>query len=98
PQYAGRTADADFGHQALKAFPVCCRSARLAKVSVNHDNSIFGPTQSDGTLAQTVLPLGAFGVLEHLTQRGLADIEISIALEVIGLDFRVRVVGHAVAS
>src|SRR5215467_7483064 len=49
-------------------------------------------------LAQSVLPLGAFGIFQHLAQRGLTDVKIGVSLQVPGVHFLVRDVCHAVAS
>src|ERR1700747_1690091 len=49
-------------------------------------------------LAQSVLPLGAFSVFEHLAKRGLADIKIGVSLQVFGLYLLVCDVGHKLTS
>lgn len=49
---------------------------------------IFRPTQRHRAPAQGVLTLRALGVLQHLAQRGLANVEIGGALEMFGSDFR----------
>src|SRR5579859_798151 len=49
-------------------------------------------------LPQPVLALGAFSVFEHLAKRGLADVKISVSLQVFGFDFLVCDVGHWLAS
>ena len=60
---------AHLGDQALKAFPVCRRGARLALVAVDHLDPFDGPTQGDRPLPQRVLPLGALGVFHDLAKR-----------------------------
>ena len=67
-------AQADFCNQLLKALPIDSRCAGLPKVAVNDDDALHGPAQGHGMLAQSVLPLGAFGIFEHLSKRGLADV------------------------
>ena len=61
--------EAHLSDQALKAFSVRCRGARLALVAVDHLDPFDGPTQSDRPLPQRVLPLGALGVFQDLAKR-----------------------------
>ena len=49
-------------------------------------------------LAQTVLPLGAFGVFQYLAQCGLTDVKIGISLEMAGIHFLVSGACHEAAS
>ena len=90
PQDDSGASDADLSNQSLKALAVGGRSSRLTQIAVNHDDPIFGPAQRDGPLPQSILALGAFAIVEHLAQRGLADVEIGVAFEMIGLYFLMR--------
>src|SRR6516164_4656489 len=98
PQHDAGASDADLSNQSLKALAVGGRSARLAQIAVNHDDPIFGPAQRDCPLPQSILAFGAFAVVEHLAERGLADVEIGVAFEMSGLYFLMRLFGHELAS
>ena len=74
-------AQANIGDQTLKAFALAGGGAGLALIMIDHYDSIFRPTQRHRALAQGVLSLGALGIFKHLAQGGLANIEISGALE-----------------
>jgi hypothetical protein len=91
-------AQADFGNQLLKPFPIHSRGAGLPEIGVDDDDVLHGPAQGDGMLAQTVLSLGAFGIFKNLTKRRLAHIKISVSLEVSGIHFLVCGACHEVAS
>ena len=42
------------------------------------DNDLLGrPAEGDGTLAQGILASGGLGVVDHLAQGGLTDVQIS---------------------
>ncbi|MGB5726497.1 MAG: hypothetical protein WBM52_04720, partial [Thiogranum sp.] len=50
-----------------------------AQVAVDGVDTLDRPAQGHGPLSQCVLPLGALGILHHLAQRRLANVEIRIA-------------------
>jgi hypothetical protein len=83
----------DFGHQPLEAGPVDRGGARLAQVRIDHDHAVARPAERDGSLPQRILPLGALGILEHLSHRRLAHIQVGVAREVPGGDLLRRVHG-----
>ena len=87
-------AQAHFGDQPLKSLPIGRRRARLPEVRVDDDDVLQRPAQGDGMLAQGVLPLGTLGILDHLAERGLADVEIGLPLQMSRLDFLVDVWRH----
>ena len=88
-QHDAGASQAHLGDQSLEAFAIGGRGSRLAQVAVDDDDPFDRPTQGHGPFAQGVLPLGALGVLEHLPQRRLADIQIGIPLEMAGVHLRV---------
>src|SRR5437870_4297566 len=88
-------AHAHRGHQLLETHSVAV-GAGLAQVAVDDHDPILWPAEGNRALAQRVLTLGTFGVLEHLAQRALAYIQVRLALEVRGGDFVVHLEVHAV--
>ena len=50
--------------------------ARLTEFAVDDDDLVGATNPGDGPFAQPVLTLGALGVLEHLAQRALANVEV----------------------
>jgi hypothetical protein len=86
---------ADIAHQALKAFAVLARGARLTEVGIDHDDLLAMPAQGERPLLESVLTPCALGVLEHLAQRGLADIQIGLAFGVPGLNLTLGIGSHA---
>ena len=84
----------DLGHQLLKAFAIAARGAGQPQVGVDDDNALLRPAQGHGTLTQSILALGAFPVFEDLPYRRLPHIQVGIAPQVIGGDFRVRLADH----
>ena len=78
---------AHFGDQELEAFAVDRRSPGLPEICVDDHHLIRSPPKTDGSLAKVILAPGALGVLEHLPQRRLAHVEISVPLEMSRLNF-----------
>jgi hypothetical protein len=74
-------AQADGGNEALEALAVTV-GARESLVTVDDDDLLERPAEGDGPLLEGVLALGALGILEHLAQRRLADVEVGEAFEV----------------
>ena len=64
--------------------------AGLAEVAVDDVDALGRPARGDRAVAQRILALRALAVLGDLTQRRLADVEIGIALEMIGGDLELR--------
>ena len=91
-------AHAHFRDQMLEAFALDGRGSGLALVAVDDDDLIVSPAQRHGPLTQRVLALGALGVLEHLTQGGLANVEVGGSAEVARGDLLRSLRGHEVTS
>ncbi len=49
------------------------------------DDQSHGPPQTYGSLTEVILSEGAFSVLQHLAQRGLPNIQVSVSLQMVGL-------------
>jgi hypothetical protein len=88
-EHDARFAQSDFGHEPLEALTIHCGSPRLPQVAVDDDDPIVRPPQGDSMLAQAILPFGALRVLEHLTERGLPDVEIGVPLQMVCIDLLV---------
>jgi hypothetical protein len=86
-EYDPGTAQANLRHQPLKAGAIGRRRTRLSEVVVNDRDLFDGPAQGYRPLAERVLSLGAFGVLEYLPQRGLPDVQVSVAPQMTGGNF-----------
>lgn len=91
-QHDAGAAQAHLGDQLLKTLPIGRRGPGDPLVGINDHDLLGRPAQGDGALLEGVLPLGALGVVEHLLQRGLADVQIGIALEMFRGDFLMRIV------
>ena len=86
PQHDPGAAHADLGDEMLEAFAVSRRGTRLSLVAVDGHDLLDRPTQRDGPLPQRVLTGARFGVVEHLTQRRLAHVEVGDAGQMPGGD------------
>src|SRR3954451_5765200 len=64
------------GNQPLKAMALGTCRPRLAEILVDDADALTRPTEPDGAVDKTILKLGAFLVLAHLVNRGLAHIDI----------------------
>src|SRR3954468_23776007 len=69
-------AQPDLGNQPLETVPLGARRPRLAEILVDDADALAWPAEPDGTVDKTILKLGAFLVLAHLVDRGLAYIDI----------------------
>src|SRR3954469_23764473 len=69
-------AQPDLGDQPLEAMSLGTRRPRLAEILVDDKDAIARPAQPDGAVDKAILQLGAFLVLAHLVDRGLAYIDI----------------------
>ena len=70
-------AEGHLGGHLLEPFPVGGRRAGLALVDAGHGDLAGGPAERDRPAAQVVLADRGLGVVEHLLERGLADIQQS---------------------
>jgi hypothetical protein len=68
-----------------------CRSSRLTLVAIDNFNVLGRPTQDNRPLTQRILALRTLGILKHLTQRRLPNVEIGRLLQMPGGDFRIGV-------
>ena len=50
----------------------------VSQVFVDHSDSLFGPAQLSSPLRQLILALGRLAIDEHLSGRGLADVNVSL--------------------
>jgi hypothetical protein len=69
-------AEADLGNQLLKTVAVHSARARLAKILGDYLHAFTGPAQTDGTIDQPVLQLGALLMLPHLVDGRLPHVDI----------------------
>lgn len=72
-------AQRDLADQTLKAVAASHLGAGAAEIAVDDLDPLDRPTSSYRAVAQGILALGALAVLDHLAQRRLPDVEISIA-------------------
>src|SRR5882724_6674842 len=71
-------------HQLLKSFAVRGFRGGVAEIGVDDRDPFDWPAQGYGTLAKIILSYRALGVLKHLAQSGLPDIQISVSLQMAG--------------
>jgi hypothetical protein len=62
----------------------------LAEIAIDHMNALDRPARGNRAVAQRVLALCALAVFGDLPQRGLANIQVRITLEVVGRDLEFR--------
>jgi hypothetical protein len=86
----------DLRYQTLKALAIGSGGPRLSQIGIDDGDLILSPAQSDCMLAKRILPLGAFGVLQDLTQRRLPDVEISRPFQVRRFDLLMYVRSHGI--
>ena len=80
-------AERDFADEFLEAVARGGAGSGLAEVAVDDVDALGRPACGDRAITQRILALRALAVLGDLAQRRLADIEIGVALEMIGGDF-----------
>jgi IstB-like ATP binding protein len=90
-------AEADRGDEAREALAVAV-GTRAPEIAVDHDDPVGRPAERDRSLAQRVLALGALGVLEHLAERALPDVQVRMTHEVAGADLAVLLRVHGISS
>jgi len=77
-------AEGDGGDERLETVAMRGRNGRFAKVVVD-DSDLFGvPAQGVSAVAELVLQVLAFEILSHLAHRGLTDVDVSLALQMLG--------------
>ena len=96
-EHHARATHADLGDELLETLSVR-RRTRLAKVGVDDDDAVVGPSQRRRALPQRVLALRALCVLDDLPQRRLPHVEVRVALEVAGGDLLVGFGAHGLIS
>jgi hypothetical protein len=94
PQHDAGVPQRHLGDQVLEAVTLTRLGTGQAQIAVDDVHPLDGPAQRDRTLAQRVLALGALGVLEHLAQRRLANVQERVATKMVGADLHGRVSGH----
>ncbi len=70
-----------------------CRSSRLTLVAIDNFNVLGRPTQDNRPLTQRVLPLRTLGILKHLAQRRLLNVEMGRLRQMPWGNFRIGVQG-----
>jgi hypothetical protein len=86
-QHSASTPETDLRDERLKTVSVSGRGAGLALILVNDDDPLTRPTQIKCALDQIVLTSGAGGVLEHLSQARLTNVNESQTVEMVRSDF-----------
>jgi hypothetical protein len=76
------------GDQPLEALAPGRRRAGLTLIVVDDGDLVVTPTESDCPPTERILPLGTLDVLDHLSHRRLANVQVRTALEMARLDFR----------
>jgi hypothetical protein len=94
-EYDARVTQRYFADQMLESVAVLGVCAGDTQVSVDRVDTVYWPPEGDRTITQRVLALAALRVLEHLTQRGLANIQECIPPQVIGADLLMCINRHA---
>src|SRR5438046_1224795 len=73
-------AEGDLTDQLLKPITAGRLRARLAEIAVEYVDTFEWPAQRHCTIAQGILALRAFRILQDLARCGLSNVEISIVL------------------
>ena len=87
-------AQGDLGDQVLEPGPVGGRGAGVALVDVDDVDFVLGPAERGRAVFQVVLPPGRLGVVEHLVEGGLANVEVGVAAQPRGGHFGGVVAAH----
>lgn len=77
-------------HELLKAVACGAAGTRLAEIAIDHMNALDRPARYNCALAQRILALRALAMFGDLPQRGLANIQVRITLEMVGRDLELR--------
>jgi hypothetical protein len=86
-QHGASVPETNLRDERLKSVSVSGRDAGLALILVNDDDPLTRPTQIKCALDQIVLTGGAGGVLEHLSQARLTNVNESQTVEMVRPDF-----------
>ena len=78
--------ETDLRDEVLEALPCTRLRAGTPEVLVDYDDLARRPAEALGLRRELVLALEALGVLAHLGERGLADIDVRVPLEMGGGD------------
>lgn len=74
-------AQGDLGDQVLEPGPVGGRGAGAALVDVDDVDFVLGPAERGRAALQVVLARCRLGVVDHLVEGGLADVEVGVAAQ-----------------
>src|SRR5487761_1548435 len=74
-------AQGDLRDQVLEPGPVSGRGAGAALVDVDDVDFVLRPAERGRAAFQVVLPPGRLGVVDHLVEGGLADVEVGVAAQ-----------------
>jgi hypothetical protein len=77
---------ADVADQALKALAPGSRCSGLALITVDDDDLLVAPAKGNCVSTKCILPLRALDVLDDLSHRGLTNVQVGTAFEVVRLD------------
>ena len=77
-------------HELLEAVARRRTGSGLAKIAIDDMDAVDRPACRNRPITQRVLALRALAVLGDLAERRLADIEIGVALEMVGGDLELR--------
>src|SRR5215475_7588285 len=65
-EHQPNAAQTDLRHKLLKARAAISRGAATAQILVDDLNAVFGPTERDGPIDQSILSDSTLGVMQHL--------------------------------
>jgi hypothetical protein len=85
-QHGASTSETNLRNERLKTVSVSGRGAGLTLILVNDEDPLTWPTQIKCALDQIVLTGGAGGVLEHLSQARLTNVNESQTVEMVRPD------------
>jgi hypothetical protein len=63
----------------------------LPQITIDDDDLFGAPAQSHSVLAESILPLRAFRVLEDLANRRLPNVQVGVAFQVTRIYFLVSI-------
>jgi hypothetical protein len=86
PHHDPRSPQTHLADQVLEALATDRRGTRQAQVVVDHHHLLIRPAQGHRPLPQVVLTRRALGVLDHLAQRRLPDVEVGAAPQMLRTD------------